>query len=233
VFFTTAAVVAACGKGPKRDSATEGAKMKRVTTVLALVVLLVGCAAEPAAQPEPTMPPAPAPELPPRPVPAPEPAPEPVELSAEISASEQGVLIVGNTNLPDGAVLDYDILLFGSGCLTDDCREFEELTPEQSALYSNFGVGYLTVSAGQFVIDIPDWSALPICGWQSTADWKTNLNVAFFSDERQAELMPENPGQPENVYELYGRAAERVEAAPGVELARGLSGPYVYVEVLC
>ncbi len=201
----------------------------RAAVVLALAALVAACAAEPVAEPAPVPPPPPVAQ----PEPEPEPAPDPVELSASISVSEQGVLIVGATNLPDGAVVSYDIFLFGSGCLTDDCREFEELTPDQNALYLDFKVGYSTVSDGRFSVELPEFAALPICGWESEAEWETSLEIRFFSDERQAELVPENPGQPENVYELYGRAAERVEAAPGVELGRGLSGPYVYIEVLC
>ncbi len=199
--------------------------------MLACGLLVVGCAAQPVAEP------APAPLLPPL-IAQPEPEraadPDPVDLSAEIDVSEQGVLVLGSTNLPDGAVLIYDLILAGSGCLTEDCSEFEVLTPEQNALKSgDSSKGYMTVSGGKFSVELPEWNTLPICGWGSEAEWETSLSIAFYSDERLAELSPANPGQPESVYALYGRAAERVEAAPGVELGSGLSGPFVRIEVLC
>jgi len=203
--------------------------MRRLVAMLACALLVIGCAAQPVAEP----PPAPLP-LPPIEQPEPEFDPDPVELAADIGVSEQGVLVLGSTNLPDGAVLVYDLLLAGSGCLTDDCSEFEVLTPEQNALKSgDSSKGYVTVSGGKFSVELPDWNTLPICGWDSAGEWETSLSIAFYSDERFAELSPTNPGQPESVYELYGRAAERVEAAPGVELGSGLSGPFVRIEVLC
>ena len=196
-------------------------------------LVLSACGAEPAAQPEPTPVPAPAAPSPPQPEPE-RGNPAPVEIDADIEVTEQGVLIYGTTNLPDGAVLSYDLGVFGSGCLTDDCREFEEFTDEQIAIRDGgAGLGYLTVTGGNFSIELPEWNALPVCGWQSEAEWETSLYLVFSSDEAMADLLDDDPGQPEDIYELYGRAGERLTAAaPAVEV-RGLSGPFVRLEVEC
>ena len=205
--------------------------MKSVVTVVMFAVLVAACGGSPAAQPESS----PAPTAPSPPPPEPERSnPEPVEIDAGIEVTEQGVLIYGTTNLPDGAVLSYDLNVFGSGCLTDDCREFEVLTEEQvSVRDGDSGSGFLTVTSGKFSIGLPEWNALPVCGWQSEAEWETWLDVLFFSDVAWADLANNDSGQPEDIYELYGRAGERLTAAaPAVEV-RGLSGPFVRLEVEC
>ena len=94
-------------------------------------------------------------------------------------------------------------------------------------------MGYLTVTGGSFSIDLPELNVLPVCGWQSEAEWETSLDLVFSSDEAMAALLDDDPGQPEDIYELYGRAGEQLAAAaPAVEV-RGLSGPTGRLEVEC
>jgi len=201
--------------------ATSGADVKKITASAFALFILAGCGGTQDSGPTtvPTLP-APAPE--PAPAPAPDSGPvdpDPVQLVALLNVGELGVAISGITNLPDGAVLEFDVFLSGSGCLTDDCREFEELSEEQSELlFDGSGRGYVTVSGGKFYVELPGWEILPVCGWGSKADWDTEATVLFIPDEGLSERIEGMPRQPDEIYRLYGSAGERLEAVAPAEV---------------
>jgi hypothetical protein len=196
--------------------------MQRAAAVLTFALLVAGCAAEPVAETAPALPPIMQSEA--------QFNPDPVELSSDISASEGGILISGVTNLPDGANLYYALTLFGSKCLTSNCRKLDY---RSDGVESELARGYLTVLSGQFTAELPEWPSVPVCGWRKEGDWETSLIILFRPNERADGASPEHPGQPRVVYDLYGRAGERVEAAPGVELGIGGVGSFVWIEVMC
>ncbi len=205
--------------------------------LVALSTALSGCssppdtpnAPPPAASPAPT-PPAPEPQEA-DPTPALQ-DPDPVFLEAMLQVGGGGVFLTGATNLPDGALLYFEVG-FGdtSGCLTDDCRQFEELSSEQFEVYSA-NSGSMEVAGGLFSGQLEGWETLPVCNFRSAADWLTEAYVFFVPDRRLAAQGDRFPAQPEAVYALYGDAGERVSAVPPAEVVQ-LLNPAVRVFAEC
>jgi hypothetical protein len=140
--------------GPSLGPGEEGANVRRIATVVMLAVLVAACGGKPVAQPEPTPVPTPAPV----PAPPPEPEPEPVELTATLTVDGDTVTVLGETNLPDGAVVVWE--------LAETIEAFIE-NPDVTLRDSGGDVpsGEVTVSGGAFRLDVTGegWGTLGLC----------------------------------------------------------------------
>jgi len=181
--------------------------MRRGAAVLTLAVLLIGCAAEPVLAPAPAPTPAPAP-APPPPPPEPEPEPEPVELTAALAVDGGIVTVTGASNLPDGAVLVWEL------------RETIEAFAEDPELVirdedGEIPAGTATVTDGAFSFTVTGagWDALGLCN-----ALPLELSVSYTPWRGVAELGA-LPVQPESLYALHGDNGERLPGAvPPAEL---------------
>lgn len=203
-----------------------------VAALVGCAVALSGCSSDTDgdAAPAAIQPPAPQPE------PQPEPEPAPVQLSAELRLDQGEWVLSGDTNLPDGSMLDYLVGHLGSGCLNDACSEFEEWSEEEFDVFARQARGSVQVAGGEFSKVFDRWGELTgICNTNTMAvdEWETYIEVSFAVDEEAAGVSEFISAQPTEVYEVFGYAGERLRAAPEVERVELLSGFAALVEGRC
>lgn len=194
--------------------------MSRRIAAIALAALLMGCGIEPAAQPEPTPAPAPAPKAP---TPS-EPEPEPVELTATMSVDGKTVTVRGSSNLPDGAMLVWELAETVEAFVANPnlmLRDPDGEVPD----------GEVAVIGGAFRFDATGdgWDNLGLCDALPLQLWVTYMPWAGIA------ALGTIPEQPESLYALHGELGERIPGAvPPAEL-RTLSGgeARVVVGVTC
>mgnify|MGYP000155440138 CR=1 FL=1 len=150
----------------------------------------------------------------------PKPEPPPVELAATLSLEAGEWVLAGETNLPDGALLDFNVTHWGSGCLDDACTEFESWSQEEYDEFYRQAIGSVMVSEGKFSEVFEGSGELPgICNTNTQAvdDWTTDIAVTFAVDAGAAENSDLISAQPAEVYELFGYSGERLKVAPSLE----------------
>lgn len=195
-----------------------GESVSRAAAVLTLAALVMGCGVEPAAQPEPTPLPTPAPT-------APTPSePEQVELTATIEVDGDTVTVRGLSNLPDGAMLVWELA---------ETVEAFAANPDLTLRDPDGEVpdGEVAVLGGAFRFDATGegWEALGLCDVLRLQLWVTYMPWADIA------ALGTIPEQPESLYALHGERGERIPGAvPPAEL-RTLSGgeARVVVGVTC
>jgi hypothetical protein len=182
--------------------------------LLALALTLAACTAEP----EPIAPavePAPA-----APAPAPaEPAPEPVALTATVTAEGGTVSATGTSNLPDGAVLVWELygdvdLNVVSDELYEQRLQLNELMYE--LMYADGRIeGSVQVTGGTYALTVTGerWDELGLCEQVPLELWVSYYPYAELA-ERGA-----FPAQPDSLYALHGEQGELITGAvPPAEL---------------
>lgn len=189
-------------------------RKRRVAAILAAAALTAACGGsqETVATPVSTQAPTP---TPPTPSPPPQPEPEPVELQAVFELSDDEVVLRGKTNLPDGAQLYFEIEHYGTGCVTEDCREVRDWSDDQYQMFLAGLSGAVAVSAGAFRTEFPGWQTLfGLCNrnWDGSDPYETVIKVIFMPSQEQASAGSRFPTQPDSIYELYGLEGERLEA---------------------
>ena len=205
-----------------------------VAASLVAAVLLAACGGS---QDEVTIPAstsAPTPSPPP-PTPLPPQVPEAVELQALFELSDDEVVLRGETNLPDGAQLYFEIDHSGSGCLTEDCQESRDWSDDQYQLFFNGLSGSVAVVAGTFRVEFEGWGSLfGLCNWKWDGfdPYETSIEVFFIPNKELAAAGSRFPVQPDHIYELYGEAGERLEAVAPAQVDSALRR-VVRVEAEC
>jgi len=150
------------------------------------------------------------------------PAPEPIELTAAFDVDGGTITVLGTTNLPNGAVLLWEV--------------YDSPPPEELFDLSIFDdpdvsrEGTVTVEQGtfQFTATGEGWSDLDLCGSVPMvlrviyAPWRGILVWGRTDAE-----------QPDAVHELHGELGERIaEAVPPAKVGNGLGDPpRIYVEL--
>lgn len=200
--------------------------MSRAAAVMLAAVVLAGCAAEPAAQPETA--PAPPTSLSPAVEPATEAAIEPVlapvELAATLSAEGDTVTVLGRSNLPDGAVVVWELA---------ETIEAFAADPESILRDADGRVptGRATVVAGAFGFEVSQqgWGALDLC---SSIPLQLFLLYMPWADFDSFDSVPEQPG---SIYDLHGAGGELLPGAvPPAELRKnGLGMGLIATELTC
>lgn len=150
---------------------------------------------------------------------APQGVPEPVELLAELIVSDEGVMLVGLTNLPDGAAVLYEI---NAG--RDD---YDAMSAEQRQLYLAGQEGFAIVASGRFDTVIEGWSDVPICSRKATDESDTDIFVYFVPVKHYNDgafgIYGAGYVQPESIYQLYGFAGENLEAVSPAQVSESPS----------
>lgn len=169
--------------------------------VLVLAIVAAACAAEPVAQPAPP---------PPAPAPAPAPAePEPVSpvaLTATLTVDGDTVTVSGTSNLPDGAVLVYELSTPLS--VSEVLRDSEGGVPAGDAT--------ITSGAYAFTVTSEGWGELGLCDALPLELW-----VSYYPYAEVARLSAVIPEQPDSLYALHGENGELITGAvPPAELRK-------------
>ena len=194
--------------------------MRKALQLFAVAVLVAACgSSDETAVEEPTPPPAPEVRT------EPDPVPEPVDvvLDAELSADGDTVTVAGVTNLPDGAVLVWE--------LTETLEAFA-LNPDVTLRDSDGEVlaGEVTVADGAYRVELSDesWIELGLCDALPLELFVTYMPMAGVA------ALGAVPEQPAELYELHGDNGERIPGAVApadlVEMSGGERRVGVFVE---
>jgi hypothetical protein len=166
--------------------------------LLALALTLAACTAEP----EPIAPavePAPA-----APAPAPaEPEPvSPVALTATLTVDGDTVTVTGTSNLPDGAVLVWE--------LSTPVSVSEVLRDSEGQVWVPEGAATIASGAYAFAVTSDGWGELGLCDALPLELW-----VSYYPLAESAAIA----AQPESLYALHGERGELIPGAvPPAEL---------------